>query len=337
MTVIRTMKKRYPEMGKLNKKQVQRIVKRFEAKGSIEDNRHKNTGRPRSVRSDETIEQVKSVIGETPQRSVRRVLGDITNSASSTSVFRMLKYDLKLTPYTISIMQHLKPTDITSRLSFARWMVANIHIVDNIWFSDEAHFFLNAQVNKKNCRYWGTEKPHYYIEKSLHAEKVTVWAALSADGIIGPFFFEDDEGNVDTVNKGRYLNVLKKKFLPALRRKGIDVDTIWFQQDGAAPHTAIDVITWLQQTFGRNLISLKTDCEWPPHSPDLSPLDFFLWGHLKDKVYKPTPTTTDELKAAIKREIRVISSETCTAVIRNFQQRLDVVISEKGRHLEHIL
>ena len=62
---------------------------------------------------------------------------------------------------------------------------------------------------------------------------------------------------------------------------------------------------------------------------DLSPLDFFLWGYLKDRVYKPSPQTTEELKLVIKREIRNISRETCTSVIRNFQHGLDVVIKQK--------
>ena len=188
VTVIRTMKRKYPELGELNKKQIKRIVQRFEATGSIEDRRHTNPGRPRSVRTDETIDRVKSAIVETPQRSVRRVLGDITNSASRSSLHRMLPYDLKLTPYTVSIMQHLKQSDVESRLSFARRMITNNDIADKIWFSDEAHFHLNAEVNKKNVRYWRTEKPNYYLEKPLHSEKITVWAAFSADGIIGPFF-----------------------------------------------------------------------------------------------------------------------------------------------------
>ena len=51
-----------------------------------------------------------------------------------------------------------------------------------------------------NCRYWNTE---FYIEKPLYAEKITDWAALSKDGIVGPFFFEDDQGNADTINKDR--------------------------------------------------------------------------------------------------------------------------------------
>ena len=140
ITVIRTMHKRYPDLGKLDKKQIHRIVKRFEVMGSIEDGRHNNLGRPKSVRNEATIEQVKAVITETPRKSVRMVFGDIANIASHSSVYRMLKYALKLTPYKISIMQHLKPTDIESRLSVARWVTENEDIVGQIWFSDEAHF-----------------------------------------------------------------------------------------------------------------------------------------------------------------------------------------------------
>ena len=167
ITVIRTMQKRYSDGGKLDKKQIHRIVKRFEVMGLIEDGRHNNLGRPKSVRNEATTEQVKAVITETPRKSVRMVLGDtnITNIASHSSVYRMLKYYLKLTPYTISIMQHLKPTDIESRLSFARWVTENEDIVGQIWFSDEAHFYLNAQVNKKNAIFWGNEEPEFYIGK----------------------------------------------------------------------------------------------------------------------------------------------------------------------------
>ena len=164
ITAIRTMHKRYPNVGKLDRKQIHRTVKQFEVMGSTEYGRHNNMGRPKSVWNEATIEQVKAVITETPRKSVRMVFGDITNIASHSSVYRMLKYDLKLTPYKISIMQHLKPTDIESRLSFARWVTENEDIVGQIWFSDEAHFYLNAQVNKKNAIFWGNEKPEFYIE-----------------------------------------------------------------------------------------------------------------------------------------------------------------------------
>ena len=216
ITVIREMQTLYPEEERFTRQQVHRIVRRFEQTGSVIDGRQKNSGRPRSARSSENVHDVKETIEETPQVSIRKVLGNITNHTSKSSVHRMLRFDLKLFPYTLSIMQHLKETDIESRLLFAQWMKGHADITYLIWFSDEAHFYLNAQVNKQNFRYWGSEKPNMYLEKPLHSKKVTVWAALSSQGIIGPFFYEDENGETATVNSDRYLKLLKTTFLPAL-------------------------------------------------------------------------------------------------------------------------
>ncbi|GFV29319.1 putative transposable element [Trichonephila clavipes] len=50
--------------------------------------------------------------------------------------------------------------------------------------SDEAHFWLNGYVNKQNCRIWSKANPQEYIETPLHPEKLTVWCALWAGGIL---------------------------------------------------------------------------------------------------------------------------------------------------------
>ena len=121
-TVVKTMKKTHNDLENLNIKLVQRIVKRFEESGSVEDRRHDNPGRPRTARSNENVTEVKTVIGETPQRSVRRVLCDVTNNVSASSVYRMLKYDLKLTLYkfllcsTTFLVYFMYIMDIKSKL-----------------------------------------------------------------------------------------------------------------------------------------------------------------------------------------------------------------------------
>ncbi|GFV36515.1 hypothetical protein TNCV_2260341 [Trichonephila clavipes] len=53
-----------------------------------------------------------------------------------------------------------------------------------ILFSDEAHFWLNSYVNKQNCRIWSQANPQVYVETPLHPEKLTVWCALWAGGIL---------------------------------------------------------------------------------------------------------------------------------------------------------
>ena len=83
---------------------------------------------------------------ETPQMSGCKFANSITENASSTSVYRMLRFDFKFTPYTISIMQHLKPSDIDYRIQFGRWIIEHDNIIEHIWLSDEAHFYLNGDV-----------------------------------------------------------------------------------------------------------------------------------------------------------------------------------------------
>ncbi|GFT97529.1 hypothetical protein TNCV_386971 [Trichonephila clavipes] len=50
--------------------------------------------------------------------------------------------------------------------------------------SDEAHFWLNGYANKQNCRICSEANPQVYVETPLHPEKLTVWCALWAGGIL---------------------------------------------------------------------------------------------------------------------------------------------------------
>ncbi|GFT65402.1 hypothetical protein TNCV_1609321 [Trichonephila clavipes] len=49
---------------------------------------------------------------------------------------------------------------------------------------DKAHFWLNGYVNKQNCRIWREANPQVYVETPLHPEKLTVWCAVWAGGIL---------------------------------------------------------------------------------------------------------------------------------------------------------
>ncbi|GFV37650.1 transposable element Tc3 transposase [Trichonephila clavipes] len=72
-----------------------------------------------------------------------------------------------------------------------------------------------------------------YVETPLHPEKLTVWCALSAGGIIGPYFFKNDGHNV-TVKGDLYRALITNFFIPELNNH--DVRELWFQQD-ATCHT----------------------------------------------------------------------------------------------------
>ena len=85
-------------------------------------------------------------------------------------------------------------------------------------------------------------------------------------------------------------------------------------QDGARPHHTAEVLDILQATFKDQIIALDilaftghgVDC--PPYSSDLKPCDYFLWGYLKDTVFKDAPATFQDLRTAISREIHAVKN-----------------------------
>ncbi|GFW05480.1 transposable element Tcb2 transposase [Trichonephila clavipes] len=162
---------------------------------------------------------------------------------------------------------------------------------------DEAHFWLNGYVNKQNCRIWSEANPQVYVETPLHPEKLTVWCALWAGGIIGGYFFKIDQGH----------------------------NELWFQQDGAICHTARATIDLLKDTFGDRLISRFGPVNCPPRSCDLTPLDNFLWGYVKSLVYADKPQTLYHLEDNIRRVIADIRPQMLEKVIENWTSRLDYI------------
>ena len=110
----------------------------------------------------------------------------------------------------------------------------------------------------------------------------------------------------------------------------------WFQQYGATPHTSNESLAWLQQRSPDRLISRRCDPQWSPHSSDLKPPDFYLWGYLKDRVYRNNPQSIPDPKATITAAIRAIPREECGRVIENFVHRIQMCLQRRGAHLEHI-
>ena len=92
--------------------------------------------------------------------------------------------------------------------------------IKKIIISSEAHFDLGGYENKQNCCIWGTENPHAYIEKPIHSKRVTVWCGIWSRGIIGPYFFENEQGEAVTVSGDRYRAMLNEfLFTKKLKRR----------------------------------------------------------------------------------------------------------------------
>ena len=93
-------------------------------------------------------------------------------------------------------------------------------------------------------------------------------------------------------------------------------------------------MTIVRNMFPGHLISRFGDVPWPPRSPDLSTCDFFLWVYLKSRVYTHKPRTLNDLKEAIRQEIRPIDRQLLARVMDDLKKkRFENCIQEDGRHL----
>ncbi|GBM76752.1 hypothetical protein AVEN_86325-1 [Araneus ventricosus] len=68
-----------------------------------------------------------------------------------------------------------------------------------------------------------------------------------------------------------------------------DLRNVWFQHDGAPPHKVSSVQQYIRDTFQQQVIGYGGCVKWPPRSPDLNPLGFFLWAYIKQRVYAAPP------------------------------------------------
>ena len=78
-------------------------------------------------------------------------------------------------------------------------------VINTVLMTDEAHFHLSGYVNKQNYRYWARENPQELHQHPLHSERLTVWCGIASFGVLGPYFYEDNEGAAVTVSSERYV------------------------------------------------------------------------------------------------------------------------------------
>ena len=90
----------------------------------------------------------------------------------------------------------------------------------------------------------------------------------------------------------------------------------------------------MDAAFTNKWIGRDGPTPWPPRSPDITPIDFFLWGYVKDKVFStPVPDITN-LKARITDAFATITEDMLENTWREPDCRLDVLRATKGARVE---
>lgn len=319
---------------------IRKVIDRFEATGCVSKCKHcLNAHVPPPPRNNEDRERQEELIcarvEQEPEVSSRKIAEEL--QLNQQAVLRTLKKH-GYHSFKVGKSQEIFPADCIRRMVFCEEMMERSNndadFISNIIFGDESSFPLHGHHNPSIVRYWSTASQHRALPlRTQYPQKLNVWAGILGDHIIGPFILD---GNL---NGERYVELLRNNVVPAvLQLPGIHRHRLWFQHDGCPAHNL--AFAYLNEVFPGRIIGARGNILWPARSPDLAPNDFFLWGHVKQKIYThqhQRATNLVELRQKLMDACRDISPLMLTDVRQNFFDRLGYCLAQNGGLFEHLL
>ncbi|CAI6348722.1 unnamed protein product [Macrosiphum euphorbiae] len=270
-----------------------------------------------------------------PRSSIRHVSREIGVSVGA--VHKILKKN-KMHAYKPEFVQHLRIGDSERRLQFLSWFSVQFEIDNlfykNILWTDESKFTNNGVMNKQNNRFWDDTNPHWSRETNFQTVwGINVWCGLIGGILLGPYFYDG------TLSGRRILDFLVNQLPLLLEDVSLATrENMYFQLDGAPAHNAIIVKNYLNEIFPNRWIGTNGVIPWPARSPDSTPLDFFLWGHLKNVVYADPPINLQDLKNKIRLACSNLRREQINAATSTeLLKRLESCLEHQGGNFEQFI
>ena len=253
-------------------------------------------------------------------------------SIEKTTINRYLKKALGK-PRKVRRVFFLSEDQKKERIKFCESILKRKIKGEQIFFTDETKIdmapFLNDSIrlskeNQEKLKSGEEEafklinKPEKKFEKSI-----MIAAGVHFHGLSDLYLLEG------TMNEFSYSQALYfyKDIIEEIKKNNI-IHKIFFEQDGATPHTSFNNKKLLKDLFGDGII------QNPPNSPDLAYPIETLWALLKKNVKKRIPTTLDELKKFTIEEWNNIPQEYIKKLVKNYLKRIRKVIEIKGNRLE---
>lgn len=247
-----------------------------------------------------------------------------------------------LYPFHYTPVHALEEGDAARRIDFCRYLldmdIENSNYLNKILWTDESKFDRDGITNFHNSHFWSPKNSNpKQIKPRAHQHRfsLNVWMGIIDRHLIGPYFFPQNlNGEIYENFLRNDMELLLEDVPIALRRE------IIYQHDGCPAHFRRGVREWLDQHYPHRWIGRGGPIPWPARCPDLTPCDFYLWGHMKDLVYKADDNinSVEELKQKILDAAGQIRQNLTTRVIKTeLRRRLRTCIRHRGSHFEQDL
>ena len=217
-------------------------------------------------------------------------------------------------------------------MDFCHWIKAHPELLSVILLSDKASFTRNGVNNLRNVHTWSRDNPHETSVINFQRRfSVNVWCGVLGNKLIGPFVFDN---NLTGNTYEAFLRNALLEDIPLMIRS-----QMYFQLDGAPTHYTRHVRDYLNESFPNRWLGRGGPVAWLPKSPDLKPLDYYLWGHVKTLVYE----SKVESRAALRHRIFGAAKHICNhpdiiaSATHSLLMRAENCIAAGGGHVEQLL
>jgi len=289
--------------------------------------RSPGSGGHNKIRSEEFLTGVACAIEADPTASIRSMAKDL---GVSEKTIRRSVGDLGAFSYVRRKRQLLTEATKARRVEKGRkllnWLKSNSSTVRI--FSDKKNWTVDQARNSRNDRYLAycvDEVPP--INATKHPQSAMMLGVVSSDGKkMPPYWFPKGL----KVGTQEYLHVLQTVVKPWIDQNYPNGGYVW-QQDSAPSHKSKQTQDWCKA----NLKKFWPWTIWPPSSPDLSPLDYGIWGNVERKACARSHRNVDELKASVEEHWASMEEDFIKRTCSAFRPRLEAMLEAGGGHFEN--
>lgn len=240
--------------------------------------------------------------------------------------------------------KELTPATKAKRLAFAQ---ANLNRDwSTVMFTDRKKFRLfspGTRVRRGTYVERGEKRPR--VPRRNRPWARNVYAGLTLHGVTRSHdvaggdthkgSFTNQKGQAArNITKAQYTEVLSKTFIPEGRRLLLRKRRFaWvLQQDNDPTHSCAASVIAESEDGRAGRVGLLPN--WPPHSPDLSPIEN-VWATVDERVQALGCTTRQEWEKAIDSELAALPQSFITNMYKGMRNRMLQVIEAGGDRISH--
>ncbi|CAF4458272.1 unnamed protein product [Rotaria socialis] len=261
------------------------------------------------------------------QQTVSNIKRNIGPQRTSFDKIKFSRYRPVATPSTISKRRQRAPR-------LYRQLASNRY--KNFITTDESWFYLDGTEGKRKVCYVKKSDPNYermiLEQDSSRPQGFMVWAGISSSGKTSLRFVRPGV----KINSDYYINHILKPLLsrdiPRLFPKN-KKNKIIFHQDSAPSHVSKKTIAFLNESK----INYVKPEEWMPKSPDAAPMDYSIWGYLKQRLNKQKIGNLNELKKKLLYQWTKMDQLYIDKVLAQWPKRVFLIYKARAFHIEHHL